>query len=55
MTLIDLSAWKTTASNDKTLEEMTSNLQSFIEQLQGILDSNDGPTEQKSRIGALIV
>ena len=53
MTIIDLSARKTTASNDKTLEEMTSNLQSLIKLLQSLSASN-GSTELKSRIGALI-
>ena len=54
MTMIELSARKTTSSNDKTLEEMTRNLRSLIEQLRGVLDINDGSTELKSHISALV-
>ena len=52
--MIELSARKTTASNDKTLEEMTSNLQSLIERLQVVLGANDWSMELKSHISALI-
>ena len=54
MPVIDLSVRKTTASNDKTLEEMIKNLQSLVGQLQKLSDANNVSDELRSHIGALI-
>ena len=53
MTIIDVSTRKTTASNDKTLEEMTTNLQSLVGQLQKLSGANNVSDELRSHIGAL--
>ena len=54
MTIIDLSARKAIAGNDKTLEEMTINVQNLVELLQGFSGANNVSEELKSHIVAFI-